>query len=216
MRVTATTREGHAAAILDAAGRLFRRRGLDGVSVADVTRAAGLTHGAFYGHFASKAALAEAACRRSLDLAAARWQCHAGRAREAGSCGVLAIVDLYLSERHRDAPDGGCAVAALGPEMVRADPALHAALSEGVEALEAALADAIAHAHPGASPSACARAATAVLATMTGGLVLARAATDPAKSEATLAAARLGAARAAVPEFERSLHSPADGGRPLP
>src|SRR5262245_19371914 len=40
--------------ILEAASRLFRDRGYDGVTVAEVMGAAGLTHGGFYGHFASK------------------------------------------------------------------------------------------------------------------------------------------------------------------
>ena len=58
----------HRAAIVEAAARLFRERGLDGVGVAEITRAAGLTHGGFYGHFASKEALAQEACARSFEL----------------------------------------------------------------------------------------------------------------------------------------------------
>ena len=77
MRVSRTTLDQHRAAILDAAGALFRRRGIDAVSVADVTRAAGLTHGAFYGHYASKGALAEAACTDSLVKGAATWRARA-------------------------------------------------------------------------------------------------------------------------------------------
>ena len=52
--------------ILDVATRLFRERGLDGIGVADLMREAGLTHGGFYGHFASKEDLIAEACKRSL------------------------------------------------------------------------------------------------------------------------------------------------------
>src|ERR1700679_4184514 len=61
MKVTKEQVAAHRGRILDAAGRLFRRRGFDDVTVADVMKEAGLTHGAFYGHFASKEALIAAA-----------------------------------------------------------------------------------------------------------------------------------------------------------
>jgi TetR/AcrR family transcriptional regulator, transcriptional repressor for nem operon len=63
--------------IVDAAGRLFRERGLDGIGVANLMKAAGLTHGGFYGHFASKEDLEVQACARALadvDLAGSCMQ----------------------------------------------------------------------------------------------------------------------------------------------
>ena len=84
MRVSRQTLAAHRSAILDQASRLFRGRGLDGVGVADITRAAGLTHGAFYGHFPSKTALAAEACGRSLLQGAEHWRGRAARARAAG------------------------------------------------------------------------------------------------------------------------------------
>ncbi len=56
MKVSREKRAENKAAILEAASRLFRERGPDGVGVAEITKAAGLTHGGFYGHFASKSA----------------------------------------------------------------------------------------------------------------------------------------------------------------
>jgi TetR/AcrR family transcriptional repressor of nem operon len=198
MRVDRTTLAAHRAAILDQAGRLFRRRGIDAVSVADVTRAAGLTHGAFYGHYPSKTALAAAACTRSLADGAARWRRGADRARAEGRDPIAAIIDAYLTERHRDAPEDGCALAALGPEVVRAELGLRTALAEGVEALTAVLEDEIGRERPQLDAAARSRAALGVLSALTGGLVLARAlALDPERSRTALAGAATAARNAA-------------------
>src|SRR3954465_8516402 len=87
--------------ILDAAARLFRERGFDGIGVADLMKEAGLTHGGFYGHFESKE-----------DLMAQAWARASGRSRARG--GKLAerapqdalgeIAGVYLTSRHRDNP----------------------------------------------------------------------------------------------------------------
>ena len=187
MRVDRRTVESHRAAILSAAGRLFRRRGIATVSVADVTRAAGLTHGAFYGHFSSKDALAAEACRVSLADAAEKWRQRAARARAAGLDPFNALIDAYLTERHRDAPEEGCVLAALGPEVARAEPPISGALSAGVAALGQVLEEEIAARNPALSRPECARTALAVLAALTGGIVLARACrADPDRSRAVL------------------------------
>ena len=68
---------------MDAAGALFREKGFDGIGVADIMKAAQLTHGGFYGHFASKDDLVAQASRRAMARAAMNWdQCHCGRAKE--------------------------------------------------------------------------------------------------------------------------------------
>ncbi len=92
----------HRAAILTQAGRLFRQRGIDGVPVAEITGAAGLTHGAFYGHFPSKTALAAEACRHSLERSAEHWRKRAAAAERAGADPIAVIVDAYLSSAARD------------------------------------------------------------------------------------------------------------------
>jgi TetR/AcrR family transcriptional repressor of nem operon len=197
MRVTAETHRSHGAAILRAASALFRARGLAAVSVADVTHAAGLTHGAFYGHFDSKAGLAGAACRAVFEASAASWRARASAARDAGGDGLDAIIDAYLTERHRDDAAHGCAIATLGPEMARGDAGLHGALSDGTGALLAVLEEEIASRHPQADAPSRAAAALAVLSSMAGGILVARALTDPDRSRAALAAASA-AARAAA------------------
>jgi TetR/AcrR family transcriptional repressor of nem operon len=197
MRVDPTTLAAHRAAILRQASRLFRRRGLGGVGVAEISRAAGLTHGAFYGHYPSKAALAAEALGGSLLEAAAKWRRRTAEARAEGRDGLALLVAGYLSERHRDSPEGGCALAALGPELCRAEPPLPETLGQGVAALAAALQGEIALSHPALDATACRDAALAMLAAMNGGLILARAlAGDPEASRAALQSAAALALRA--------------------
>jgi TetR/AcrR family transcriptional repressor of nem operon len=195
MRVDQKTLAAHRAAILEQAGALFRRRGIESVPVADITRAAGLTHGAFYGHFTSKTALAAESCQHSLERAAERWrQCAADAVRD-GQDPLAVLIDAYLSAANRDALESSCALAALGQETSR-HPDLRPAIDAGVTALLAVLEDVIAVHQPTAAP---ASAALAVLAAMNGGLTLARAlAADPQRSAAALAAAATLAKRAAA------------------
>jgi TetR/AcrR family transcriptional repressor of nem operon len=198
MRVTRQTQRAHRAAILEQAGRMFRRDGLSGVNVAEITAAAGLTHGAFYGHFPSKDALAAESCRESLVAAAQKWRDRADRARARGDDPLTTLIGQYLTERHRDAPEEGCALPSLGGELVRNKPELRAALDAGVTALAEVLEDEIALATPGRDRADCARAALAMLAAMCGGLLLARAlANDPDRSQAALRSAAELARRAA-------------------
>lgn len=193
MRVSRQTQAENRAAMLDQAARLFRARGIEAVGVAEVTRAAGLTHGAFYGHFPSKSALAADVCRGSLQAAATRWQRRVERARAEGRDPALALIDAYLTEAHRDAPAGGCALAALGGETVR-DPDLRAAMAEGTTALTGVLAEALTG--RAADP---AWTAAAILATLVGGLLLARTFADnPDLSANALEAARAAAHRLAT------------------
>lgn len=192
MRVSRERFATHREGILAAAGRLFRARGVQGVSVADVMREAGLTHGGFYGHYGSKSELAASACRRVLAEGAARWRKRAARARAEGQDPVTAIAAAYLSMKHVNRPEQGCAIATLAAEAARTGAPLHSAMSEGVSELLAALAAEM----PGKSKAAKQDAALGLMATMVGGLVLARASDDPVFGERALAAARHLVARA--------------------
>jgi len=187
----------HRAAILEQAGRLFRRHGIVGVAVADITGAAGLTHGAFYGHFPSKTALAAESCRQSLEHSAQRWRERAAEAKRKGADPIAALVDSYLTPARRDSPESSCPLVSLGPETSR-DPELRPAMAAGVNALTTVLQELIAERRPDDPPEVHLHAAVAMLATMSGGLNLARAlADDPARSAAALQAAAALAKRAA-------------------
>src|SRR3954470_22008673 len=125
MKVTKEKAAEHRAAILKAACRLFRERGFDGVGVAEITREAGLTHGGFYGHFASKDALAAEACEYAFS---------AGTIRLSESAALPDYVASYLTERHRDRGDGGCPMAALATQIPRQDETVEASFADGVAA----------------------------------------------------------------------------------
>jgi TetR/AcrR family transcriptional repressor of nem operon len=197
MRVTRQTMADHRAAILRQAGRLFRQHGIAGVAVADITGAAGLTHGAFYGHFPSKTALAAESCRHSLENSARNWRERAANARSAGADPLDALIDAYLTPVHRDSRATSCMLASVGPEASR-DPGLCLDLAAGASALAAVLQELIAERHPEAAPRQHLNAALAVLAALSGGLNLARAlSADPERSAAALQSAASLAKRAA-------------------
>src|SRR4029077_8886539 len=109
--------------IVDAASRLFRDKGFDGVGVDAIMEQAGLTHGGFYGHFASKEALAAEATGRAIDRSAA-WQ--------AGLASLKELVCGYLSPRHRRDGAKVCPVAARGSDCARQGPGLRKGVAAGV------------------------------------------------------------------------------------
>jgi TetR/AcrR family transcriptional repressor of nem operon len=189
MKVDQPTMRKHRAAILRQAGRLFRRHGVQGVAVADITSAAGLTHGAFYGHFPSKTALAAESCREALVGAAERWRQFAATARRDGDDPFAALVDAYLAPAKRDSPEQSCVLTTLGHEASR-DSEMRPAMATGIEALAEVLEELIAARKPDVSPAACAELALAALSAMNGGLALARLlAADPDRSATALRAA---------------------------
>src|ERR1700722_11157131 len=147
MRVSRETMAEHRAAILRQAGRLFRQHGLEGVAVSDITGAAGLTHGAFYGRFARVAACAAESGRQSLENSARIWRERAAEAQSAGADPLDALIDAYLTPVHRDSRAAGCMLASLGPEASR-DPELRPDLASGVSALALVLQELIAERCP--------------------------------------------------------------------
>ena len=124
MRVTKEKAAEHRAAIVTAAARLFRERGFDRVNVAEIMNEAGLTHGAFYGHFASKDALAAEACGQSFADAAKRLK---------GRTDIATHLENYLSEDHRDRAATGCPMAAHVSEIAHQDTAVQESFAYGVE-----------------------------------------------------------------------------------
>ena len=112
--------------IVRVASRLFRQRGFENVSVAEVMKAAGLTHGAFYAHFGSKEELEAAAVAYGQKVSLGRLQ--RGKRKTKG-----AFDDRYLTPWHRDNPGDGCTMAALGPEVARSARELKVAFERGLE-----------------------------------------------------------------------------------
>ncbi|WER48596.1 TetR/AcrR family transcriptional regulator [Cupriavidus sp. WKF15] len=124
-------------AIEQASSRLFRERGLNGVSVAELMAGAGLTHGGFYGHFASKDALAAQACTRAFDEAAARWERRIDRAAGDPQAMLANLVEPYLTRAHCANPGDGCVAVALASDVARepADKPVRLAYLEGFRSL---------------------------------------------------------------------------------
>jgi TetR/AcrR family transcriptional repressor of nem operon len=183
MRVSRGQAAANRERIIDAAAALFRAKGFDGIGVADIMKAAELTHGGFYGHFASKDDLVAQASRRAMERAAAKWGKVVAAAPDKP---YAALLKNYLSARHRDDPGHGCAFVALSGDAARCGDEVRETFAEGVEGLIEILADAV----PGRSKAQRRRKAVAGLAGLVGALTLARAVADPALSNEILDAVK--------------------------
>ncbi|MDX3452082.1 TetR family transcriptional regulator [Streptomyces sp. ME02-8801-2C] len=169
-RVSQAQAEENRRRVVETASRLFKEQGGQ-ISVADVMKAAGLTHGGFYKQFTSKEALFDEATTHAFAASGG------GTAPEAAS--PEAEIDAYLSTKHRDDVAGGCPVAALAADIARGQggPAAQRQYSEGVSEMAKRLAT---DQDDGLSR----------LSTMVGALVLARATKGEPVSEEILATAR--------------------------
>lgn len=204
MKVSKAQAAENRAGIVDAAARLYREHGLAGVGVADITRDAGLTHGGLYRHFESKDALAREACLRAFDWTITPLAALDSSGDDGGDGKVdpqarlQALVHGYLSSSHRDHPGEGCPAAALAVDAARAGPEMSEVFAQGVEGNIQRFARALRPTGPADEdpqrPLTPEERATTIttLATMVGGLVLARAtaAGNPALSEEILATLR--------------------------
>jgi len=170
--------------ILDAAAAVFRRQGLQAGSVDKVMGEAGLTAGGFYAHFTSKEALFSETLTSALRQA--RLVFGEGLQHLSGDDRIRAIAGKYLSTAHRRMIDQGCPMPPLLAELPRAgEPARRAfeeALGEMIAALEPHL--------EGDDENAAPDQALALLATLVGGMTLARAVADEALADRVLAACR--------------------------
>jgi TetR/AcrR family transcriptional regulator, transcriptional repressor for nem operon len=130
MKVTKTQALENRARIVETASTLFRERGYDGVSVADLMAAAGFTHGGFYKHFGSKADLMAEAAANSFARTVANL----------AGLEAAQFVSEYLSRPHRDSPGAGCTLAALSGDASRQPESVKKAFAEGIESELATLA----------------------------------------------------------------------------
>ena len=136
MKVTKAQAAENREGIVDAAARLYREKGLDGVGIAEITRDAGLTHGGLYRHFDSKEALAREACLRAFEwtITPLEGLDSTESSEAAGADAKLhAMVRSYLSVDHRDHPGEGCPAAALATDAARAGPEMSEVFALGVE-----------------------------------------------------------------------------------
>ena len=158
--------------ILNAAGRGFRRLGFGGVGVDGLAKEAGVTSGAFYGHFPSKAEAFKAAA--VTGLVQLREAIEDLRARE-GEDWLATFVDFYMSVRRTCDLGESCALQSLTPEVARADHGTRSAY----EAELLGIAEAVAQGLPTGALAARRKTAWAILAMLSGGVSLARSTADP-------------------------------------
>jgi TetR/AcrR family transcriptional regulator, transcriptional repressor for nem operon len=162
--------------IVSVAARAIRRSGYDGTGVADIMKEAGLTHGAFYAHFASREAmLAEAAGRACAESAAAAAD--VATSVPAGTA-LASMLGAYLSSEHLQHAETGCPLAALGSETPRQGAEVRRAVTRHVkESIDLVARQSPDWGKPGAHER-----ALVTVATMVGALMLARAVDEPGLS----------------------------------
>ena len=177
--------------IVDAAARAIRRSGYDGTGVADIMKDAGLTHGGFYAHFASREAmLAEAADRAGRESVEMMGRAAATMPPQQA---LQAMMQAYLSKAHVEGVETGCATAALGSEMPRQAAEVRRAATRRIKEMI----DLVARQLPNWGQPGAHDRALVIVATMVGALVLSRAVDEPRLSDALR--------KAALNHFSRTL-----------
>jgi TetR/AcrR family transcriptional repressor of nem operon len=170
--------------ILDTAAREFRRKGTNAVSVADIMRDEGLTHGGFYRHFKGKEALliesVETALRQVSD------QLRKETANLNRPQALETLIGFYLSEEHMKHPERGCAFAALGTELARYPKRCRGAIALALDRYREQLLSLM----PGRTDSERGANFEVLFPSMAGCLMAARAQVDARRSSEILSGAR--------------------------
>ena len=172
MRYSAEHKEETRRKILDAAARRFRAEGYEGLGIDGLAKAAGVTNGAFYGHFATKADAFRAVVTSGLaELRDGIDQCRA----EGGEDWLGHFAQFYFSDPKIGCAEDACALPSFAPEAARAPAetreAFQTALLEVMRAMAAGL--------PGETADGRETRAWIALALLTGGVTLSRAVPDP-------------------------------------
>lgn len=176
VRYTQGHKEESRARIIDAAGRGFRRQGYGGIGVDGLAREAGVTHGGFYGHFASKAEAFKAAVVAGLqELREGVWAVRA----EYGADWVGAFADFYMGPKRTCTLAEACTLPSLSVEIERADPVTREAYQAELQQVMESVAEGL----PGGTDAERTARAWALLSLLAGGVTLARAVPDQAVAE---------------------------------
>lgn len=184
MRYDAEHKQRTRARVLKEAAAAIRVEGPDRIGVAAIMARAGLTHGGFYAHFASKDELLVAAIGEMFDTACAYFE-ELSAGKPPGE-GLAAYAAFYLSRYHRDHREEGCPIATLAADLPRLVPEARVAFEQGAARLTTLIAaqlDAMGHPAPGVG-------AVSLLSELVGAVVLARSIADTEHSSAILRASR--------------------------
>jgi TetR/AcrR family transcriptional repressor of nem operon len=177
---TARTRER----IVETASKQFRRHGISEAGLSHLMADAGLTHGGFYRHFASKDQLVTEACHKALLSLTDGLEAHI--TGKSPNHALPLLLETYLSRTHRDQPAAGCVLAALGSELARSDAATRDAATDGF----LRLAGLIARQLKTLPPDEAQDRSLAIAASMVGAITLSRILTDAPTSNALLRATK--------------------------
>jgi TetR/AcrR family transcriptional repressor of nem operon len=184
MRYDKSHKEATRKRIIETAASRFREEGIAAVGVANLMGDIGLTQGGFYNHFESKDDLAREAIEHAWQGTYERLHRALVRAKHGG---IEALIDSYLSAAHRKEVADGCVAAALSAEIARGSASLRDAFSQGAEQTTELIAGLL----PGKlTPKQRRGTAMAVLSTLVGTLVMARAVNDEGMSDELLAHGR--------------------------
>lgn len=175
--------------ILNEAATQIRDKGLEALSIGSLMQQVKLTHGGFYGHFASRSDLIAAALEQALNAGEA--SAHAARDPDK-PVSINSLVRSYLSRAHRDQPKSGCAIGALISDVGRADEQCRAVMEPHIESFIAKVAETL-------GDDDDAQAIVAVSA-MVGALAISRVLTDSRRSDAVLRTVRDGIVAMAADE----------------
>lgn len=154
--------------ILETAGVMFRENGFNGVGVADIMKACGLTHGGFYGHFQSKEELQLEVSRALIARVEIRWKELIAKSPERP---LEALLEHYVSWCAVDDPGNSCVFVSLMDEVSRSTGAVREIFNDGLSALVSILADIV----PGDTPEERRKNGFTTLSSMMGAVSLARA-----------------------------------------
>jgi TetR/AcrR family transcriptional repressor of nem operon len=187
-RVSRKQADQHRIDVIQAASRLIPEHGIDGISVPALMAEAGLTHGAFYGHFASKEALVVAACDAAFEQKRQFYDEVLTRHQDEGTGAREAFIKRYTRPTHRDARAEGCPMAALCGDIARNEKKgpIRAAFTNGVNSLLERMASLLARGKKKASREDVLSTASLLV----GALVLSRATEGHPLSDEFLTAAR--------------------------
>ena len=183
MRMSRDAMARHHDEIITAASQMLRERGVEGLSVVDLMKSVGLTHGGFYRHFKSKDALVAEATAATFKSIQENFD---ATAKDHGPAYTLkGYISYYLSADHVNAPEQGCPLPGFGGDIGREGREVRAAFAKGFEPMLANIASGL------QCPNASGRSrAIELICLMSGAVLAARASNDPEQVADILSTAR--------------------------
>ncbi|MFP3390283.1 TetR/AcrR family transcriptional regulator [Brevibacillus sp. SIMBA_040] len=165
--------------IVGSAAEAFRKNGIKEVSVPQIMKGVGLTHGGFYAHFANKDQLVAEACRKALEETIDLLRSAAEHKAEDSK--IQTVIDYYLSTAHRDMLEKSCILPTLSSEISRSSEDIRETFTEELTRFISFISGMVGNSD---------QKSMALISTMVGALLLARSVNDPELSQNILDASK--------------------------